>query len=61
MGTKNQYHSLVYTVKEACKVLKISDTHFYREIKKGTIPHIRIGTKILISKARLEEWLKEGG
>jgi excisionase family DNA binding protein len=51
--------ALVYTVKQACKALQISEKPLYRALKRGDIPSVRIGGKILIGRERLKEWVNK--
>ena len=51
----------VFVSKEAQRLLRCSRGVFYRGIKNGTIPSIRLGPrKILIPKAALMRMLQEG-
>ena len=51
----------VLVSKEARRLLRCSRGVFYRGIKNGTIPSIRLGPrKILIPKAALMRMLQEG-
>ncbi|WP_332445401.1 helix-turn-helix domain-containing protein [Dehalococcoides mccartyi] len=51
----------VLVSKEAQRLLRCSRGVFYRGIKNGTIPSIRLGPrKILIPKAALMRMLQEG-
>ena len=45
------------TVKETAKLLRISERYTYQLIKKNEIPHIKLGSKILIDKDSLMEYL----
>lgn len=46
------------TVKEAAAFLKLSPDTIYRATKAGTLPHVRIGRSIRLSKEALEEFLE---
>ena len=46
------------TVKEAAAFLKLSPDTIYRATKAGTLPHVRIGRSIRLSREALEEVLK---
>ena len=48
---------LTYTVEEAAKLLGIGRNHAYEAAKRGQIPAIRIGKRILISRAALDSML----
>lgn len=51
---------LVLTVEEAAKLLGISRPSAFEGVRRGEIPHIRIGRRILIPKAALEQMLQGG-
>ena len=49
---------LTITPAEAAKTLGVSKPVIYQEIHRdGGIPHIRVGRKILILRARFYEWI----
>lgn len=48
---------LVLTVSEASEALNIGISKTYELIRKGKIPHLRAGNKILIPKDTLKKWL----
>jgi excisionase family DNA binding protein len=52
---------LVYTVPEAAALLGISRAFAYEAVKRGDIPSMRIGRRILVPKAALERFLAESG
>ncbi|NUX77389.1 helix-turn-helix domain-containing protein [Staphylococcus aureus] len=47
------------TVKEVAQLLRISERHTYKLLKKNVIPHTKIGGKILVNKERLLETLEK--
>ena len=49
--------SLVVTVDEAAKILRISRGLAFAAIRDGTIPHLRIGRRILITRQALNALL----
>ncbi len=51
--------SLVLTVGETAKLLRLSKTTVYDQIRQGTIPNIRMGKRILIPRAALMRKLEE--
>jgi len=53
--------TLVLTPNEVRKLLKCSRGTIYEEIRKGTIPSIHLGRKILIPKAALLKMLENDG
>ena len=51
---------LTITVAETATLLSCSKFLIYEGIKRGQIPHLTIGSKILIPKARLVEMVNNG-
>lgn len=52
---------LVLTPNEARRILRCSRGKIYEEIRKGTIPSLHLGRKILIPKAALIKMLENAG
>ncbi|MGA2669909.1 MAG: helix-turn-helix domain-containing protein [Dehalococcoidia bacterium] len=52
---------LTYDVKTAAKLLGLSKNSAYQACLTGEIPHLKIGKRILIPRARLEQMLNEAG
>ena len=52
--------STTFTVEEAAKHLGISRNLAYAGVRSGAIPSLRIGSRILVPKARLRQLLGEG-
>jgi len=51
---------LCITVPEAAEMLGISRNYCYELVKRGLIPSIRLGKRILIPRAALEKMLEKG-
>jgi excisionase family DNA binding protein len=51
----------VLTVEEAAKFLRISRQSAYQAVHSGDLPSIRVGRRLLVSRAALERLLAEGG
>ena len=49
--------SMVYTIKELAKVLKISKSNAYQLARTPGFPKIKIGKRILVPKEELKKWL----
>jgi len=49
---------LTCSVKEVAKILGLGRTATYQGIEKGEIPSIRIGKRILVPRAALEQLLE---
>lgn len=49
---------LAYTVTETAQALGIGRTVAYDLIRRGEIPHVRIGRSIRIPRASLDAWLQ---
>ncbi len=56
----NTKHELVFTVSEAREKLGISRGLIYEAIRRGEIPHLRIGKRIVIPRVALERLLERG-
>jgi len=56
---KDSNDSLVLTAGETARLLRLSKTTVYDQIRQGSIPSIRIGKRILIPKAALMRKLEE--
>ena len=52
---------LTYSVEEAALLLGISRNSCYEAVRKGEIPTIRLGRRLLIPRSRLEAMLDDGG
>lgn len=54
--------SLLLTVLEAARLLRISRNLAYELVAQGRLPHIRLGRRVLIPRRGLEAWLaREAG
>lgn len=53
----NDTSKLAYNVREASKLLGLSLNSMYKAINDGEIPHVRIGSRILIPKSKLDQML----
>ena len=58
--SNNNEQSLVLTVLEAAKLLRLSRGSAYEGIRLGQIPSIRVGRRILIPRAALLRLLDGG-
>lgn len=52
---------LTYSVEEGAELLGISRNSAYEAVRKGEIPTVRLGRRILIPRSRLEALLDDGG
>ncbi len=50
---------LVYCVYDLVELLGISISSAYQGIERNEIPHVKIGSRILIPKKMLDEWLSK--
>ena len=50
---------LTYSVDEAARLLGISRNSCYEAIRRGEIPMIRLGRRILVPRSRLEDLLEQ--
>ena len=52
----------ILTTLEACKLLRVSRSTLYAEIRSGNLPAIRLGKRILrLSRYALERWIEQQG
>ena len=50
---------LVYTVYDLVQLLGLSISSVYKGIADDEIPHIRVGSRILVPRKMLDEWLSK--
>jgi excisionase family DNA binding protein len=48
---------LVLTIPETAELLGISRNSCYVQVKAGTIPHLKLGRRLMVSKAQLDRLL----
>lgn len=54
--------SVLLTVREAARLLRISRNLAYELIRQGRLPHVRLGRRILVPRFGLEQWIaREAG
>ena len=53
----NQKEKWIYTAMEAAKLLRVGKNTIYEGIKRGEIPSIRIGNRLLIPRVQLHRLL----
>ncbi len=58
MGAADLHPRLTLTVEEAAQRLGISRAFAYEAVRRGEIPHIKIGKRILVPKVALDALLK---
>ena len=51
----DQLDALTLTIPEAARLLGISISKTYEAARLGQLPTIRVGTRVLVSRRRLEE------
>jgi excisionase family DNA binding protein len=58
---KEQYLSdpLNMTLTEASHYTKLSKSYLYKLVAKKSIPHIRLGYKIIFNKIAIDEWMEK--
>jgi excisionase family DNA binding protein len=57
MGNNDDADRLIVTVDEARRMMGLSRGSMYQAINTGQVPSIRVGRRILIPRARLEQIL----
>ena len=50
-------NALTVSVDEAAKLLGISRNLAYDLVREGRLPHVRLGSRILVPRFGLEQWL----
>lgn len=50
-----------YTIEETAKVLGLGRTSAYEAVRRGEIPVLRVGRRLLVPRAALERLLAEPG
>jgi excisionase family DNA binding protein len=50
----------ILDVDEAAALLKVSRRTIYNRVKSNTIPHARVGRKLLFHKQTLTQWVADG-
>jgi excisionase family DNA binding protein len=51
----------ILDVDEAALLLRVSKKTVYNRVKAGTLPHARVGRKLLFSRQKLHQWIALGG
>lgn len=51
--------NLVMTAKEAAELLRVSKDSLYRDVRRGRIPHMKIGATILFRRDTLMSWMEQ--
>jgi len=57
----SEKEKLVLTVPEAGEMLGISRAQAYLMVKRGVLPVIKLGRRIVVPKVALEKWLANAG
>ncbi|SLM15627.1 hypothetical protein SPIROBIBN47_50094 [uncultured spirochete] len=50
---------ILISVNEAAQMLNLSKSYIYRETRNRTIPHVRIGSRILFRVTDLNAWIEQ--
>ena len=53
--------TLVYTIREAASLLTLGRSSMYQAVRNGSIPSVKLGRRILIPRAALEQFLLTAG
>ena len=59
VGQAKQILPLCVGLRDAARLLGISDTHLEKHVSAGEIPVVRIGARRLFRVASLDKWLQE--
>mgnify|MGYP001156503627 CR=1 FL=1 len=52
---------LVYTIAEAASLLTLGRSSMYNAVRNGSIPSVKLGRRLLIPRAALEQFLLKAG
>lgn len=55
---RNEFDGL-WTVPEAAERLRVSESYVRKRIADGTIPAVRLGSRVLLDPADLRSWVEE--
>jgi len=50
---------ILISVNEAAQMLNLSKSYLYRETRNRTMPHVRIGSRILFRIEDLNSWIEQ--
>lgn len=50
---------LVYSVQEAAEVLGISKSYMYELARRGEVPALKLGKRLVIPKEKFIKWINE--
>lgn len=50
-------NKIAYRIEEAAQILGIHPSTVYELVRAGTLPHKRLGRRIIIPARALEEWI----
>lgn len=45
------------TPRQVCEALQISAATFWRMVKRGTLPVVRVGGQVRVRESRLDAWI----
>lgn len=51
---------LTYTVTQAAELVGVSRWAYYEGVKRGELPALKIGRRIVVPKVQLDQWLNNG-
>ena len=55
------FDKLVWTVEDVAKELKCSVRLVQKLVSRDKIPYAKVGRLVRFSRARIQDWLKQGG
>ena len=50
---------LVYSVQEAAEVLGISKSYMYELARRGEVPALKLGKRLMVPKEKFIKWINE--
>ena len=51
---------MIISAEKAAEILGVSSWTVYEYCRQGVLPHKKLGRRVLLSKERLEDWVKGG-
>lgn len=49
------------TASQTAQILNISKPRLYDLVKRGIVPHVRLGRQVRFDKGQIEDWISRGG
>lgn len=56
-----KHEDRIFSVPELAKFLGVNPAAIYQGVKRGTIPHFKVGQQIRFRFSEIDKWMKKGG